>query len=250
MERDKGDPPSPDPDARNVLEPDCSRCPSLVESRTCISWGNGPPDADAVVIGEAPGAGDPDADVWGGGNHTGLAYTSRHSGRAIRRLLTGLGVDAYYTNAVKCFPADADDPTTNREPTAEELATCRAHLETELRAIRPAAVVATGKHATQSVLALDAAKAGADGRSGERAEEQAGERADERDADPLRDGFLDAVLEPIPLRSVDATLVPLLHPSYQAVWLSRLGYEPAEYRREVAARLADCGVDVARPDGN
>jgi len=229
------DPPPPDPATRNVLEPDCSRCPSLVESRTRITWGNGPPDADAVVVGEAPGAGDPDADVWGGGNHTGLAYTSRHSGRAIRRLLTRLGVDAYYTNAVKCFPADADDPTTNREPTAEELATCRAHLDAELRSVAPRAVVATGKHATRSVLALDAA--GAEG---------------DRDADPLRDGFLDAVLDPIPLRSVDATLVPLLHPSYQAVWLSRLGYESGEYRHEVAARLADCGVDVdvARPNGN
>jgi len=87
-------------DDRTVLEPACARCPALAESRTHISWGNGPPDAEVVVIGEAPGAGDPDADRWAGGNHTGLAYTSRHSGRAIRRLFEAVGVEAYYTNAV------------------------------------------------------------------------------------------------------------------------------------------------------
>jgi len=211
------DPPFPDSDDRTVLEPACARCPALAESRTRISWGNGPPEAEVVVIGEAPGAGDPDADRWAGGNHTGLAYTSRHSGRAIRRLFEAVGVEAYYTNAVKCFPADPEDPTTNREPTSEELANCRPYLETELREVDPRVAVATGKHATRSVLALD----------GEDVE-----------------GFLDAVLEPRRLEAVDATLLPLLHPSYQAVWLSRLGYDRDGYREAVAARLADCGVDV------
>jgi hypothetical protein len=52
----------PDPDDRLVLEPDCARCPGLVESRECISWGVGPRDADVVVVGEAPGAGEPAAE--------------------------------------------------------------------------------------------------------------------------------------------------------------------------------------------
>ena len=55
-------PPFPDPDARNVLDPGCARCPALEASRTRISWGNGPPDAAVVVVGEAPGAGTPEAD--------------------------------------------------------------------------------------------------------------------------------------------------------------------------------------------
>lgn len=72
-----------------------------------------------------PGAGDPDAEVWKGGNHTGCAYTSRHSGRRIRRLLADLGYagDVYYTNAVKCFPEGEDG--SNREPTAVERSNCR-----------------------------------------------------------------------------------------------------------------------------
>ncbi len=209
----------PDESARNVLSPNCARCPALVESRTCISWGNGPTDEDGnpdpaaaavLVIGEAPGAGDPDAETWKGGNHTGLAYTSRHSGRRIRRLMDDLGYGdrAYYTNAVKCFPSDGSG--SNREPTATERERCRAHLETELGQVEPAVVVATGKHATASMLAFE------------------GESMD---------GFLDLVLEPISLSSVGTILLPLLHPSYQEVWLSRLGYEVEEYRRAVGAVL-------------
>lgn len=205
----------PDPESANVLRPGCARCPALVESRTRISWGNGPPSADVVVVGEAPGAGDPEADHWKGGNHTGLAYTSRHSGRRVRRLVADLGYEgrAYYTNAVKCFPRKATDDgrVTNREPTAEERANCRGHLATELDQVDPAVVLATGKHATRSVLALEG-----------------------RD---LAGGFLDAVLDPVALPTVGTTLLPLLHPSYQEVWLARLGYDEAEYRSEIAGHL-------------
>ncbi len=98
------------PSTRNVVEPDCERCPALVEHCECISWGTGPLDASIVVVGEAPGYGNPDADRWQGGNWTGMAYTSRHSGRRIRRMLAeiGYGDETYYTNAVKCFPASEE----------------------------------------------------------------------------------------------------------------------------------------------
>ena len=205
-----GTPTHPDPDARTVLEPDCARCPALVESRECISWGNGPEDADVVVVGEAPGAGDPDAPVWKGGNHTGLAYTSRHSGRRVRRLFARLGYAdrTYYTNAVKCFPEG--ESGSNREPTATERANCRPHLRRELDRVDPAVVVATGKHATATLFAFD---------------------------DRPLDSFLDAVLEPVESASLGTTVLPLLHPSYQEVWLSRLGYDAAGYREAVAAHL-------------
>jgi uracil-DNA glycosylase family 4 len=203
----------PEPDSRNVLAAGCQRCPALVESRECISWGNGPLDATLVVVGEAPGAGDPDADRWQGGNWTGMAYTSRHSGRRVRDLLAdaGFGGDCYFTNAVKCFPADPDDPTTNREPTAAERANCRPYLRTEIETVAPDAVVATGKHATKSVLSM---------------------------VDRDLDGFLDSVLDPVTLPSLDTTLVPLLHPSYQGVWIPRIGHTPESYRETLRAVLA------------
>ncbi|ELZ15906.1 Uracil-DNA glycosylase superfamily protein [Natrinema thermotolerans DSM 11552] len=202
------------PTERNVLETDCTRCPNLAESRECISWGTGPLDTSVVVVGEAPGYGTPDADRWQGGNWTGKAYTSRHSGRRIRRMLerVGYGDDAYYTNAVKCFPADPDDPTTNREPTPEERTNCRSHLLTELEAIDPTVVLATGKHATKTVLS-----------------------AEGRDLE----GFLDSVLEPVWCDRLGVWLVPILHPSYQDVWIGRLGYEPEEYLAAIRETLDD-----------
>jgi len=198
----------PDPEMRNPLAEDCQRCPALVESRECISWGNGPLDAEVLVIGEAPGYGDPDADRWQGGNWTGLAYTSRHSGRRIRELLAeaGFGPDrTYVTNAVKCFPADPDDSTTNREPTPEERANCRPYLREEIETVDPAAIVPTGKHATESVLALEGSSVAE------------------------RGGFLDSVLEQVACDRLDTTAVPLLHPSYQEVWLARLDHTRESY---------------------
>ena len=202
------------PTTRNVLEPGCDRCPDLASSRESISWGTGPLDAEVVVIGEAPGAGDPAADRWRGGNWTGMAYTTRHSGRRIRSLVADIGrlEEAYFTNAVKCFPATQTGE--GREPTPTERRTCRTHLETELEAIRPAVVLPTGRHATASVLSLD-------GRT--------------------VDGFVDTVLEPLHLEVHDITVIPLLHPSYADVWRSRLGLSRSEYvdrvRSEVEAAL-------------
>lgn len=222
----------PAPEDRLVLEPDCERCPALADCRDRIAWGNGPRDADVLVVGEAPAAGveprstdnasgdepragDPDRDAWRGGNRTGLAYTSAHSGRRIRDLLAAAGhPDAFYTNAVKCFPADPEDPATNREPTPEERATCREHLLTELDVVDPAVAVPTGKHATTSLFAA---------------------------ADRDLEGFLDAVLDPVALPTLEVTALPLLHPSYQDVWRARLGYDDAAaYRDAVRERLDDC----------
>lgn len=197
------DPPFPDESTRHVLDAECARCPALVDARTRISWGTGPRDADVMVVGEAPGAGNPEEERWRGGNWTGRAYTAQHSGRRVRRLLDAIGrPDAYVTNAVKCFPCDGEG--SNREPTAAELANCRAHLRTEIETVAPTVIVATGKYATNTILAIE---------------------------DREIDGFVDRILEPIDLPF--ATLVPILHPAYQDIWRARLGYSADEYRTAV-----------------
>ncbi len=195
---------------RNVLESGCQRCPNLVESRTRIAWGTGNTSAEVMVVGEAPAAGNPDADIWKGGNHTGRAYTSRHSGRRIRHLIAELDYTGrvYYTNAVKCYPSDGDG--SNREPTDTELVNCRAHLKTEIETIEPAVVLATGKHATRTLVQLE---------------------------DHQVDSFLDSVCEPIECRRLGITVLPVLHPAYQEVWLSRLGWKCSEYRERIADHL-------------
>ncbi|MFC3959751.1 uracil-DNA glycosylase [Halovivax cerinus] len=226
------------PTSRHVLQPDCDRCPQLAACRERISWGTGPIDAAVLVVGEAPGAGNPDAARWRGGNWTGMAYTARHSGRRIRRMMAEVGYaeESYFTNAVKCMPADetheaaaesdtdcaseSADSVSTREPTVEELAACRPHLLTELDRVEPAVVVATGKHATTSVLA-----------------------ADDRSLDDLEgSGFLDTVLEPTRCDSLETWLLPILHPSYQDVWISRMGYEADEYAITLRETLVElCG---------
>ncbi|MFB6174017.1 MAG: uracil-DNA glycosylase family protein [Halobacteriales archaeon] len=206
------EPEYPDPGTRNVIAAGCSRCPALVESRERIAWGNGSTDADLVVVGEAPGGGDPDAERWRGGNYTGLAYTARHSGRVVRALLEDLGFgpdDVYVTNAVKCHPEG------NRDPTDGELDACFAHLRAELDAVDPVVVATTGRHATRVLL--------------------------DREGFAL-EGFLDAVLDPIDCPGLGVTVLPLLHPAYQHVWRPRLGFETrAAYVDAVGEALAPLG---------
>jgi DNA polymerase len=144
-----------------------------------------------------------------------MAYTSRHSGRRVRDLFADVGYGperCYFTNAVKCFPADGTGG--NREPTPEERANCRPYLRREIDAVGPTAVVPTGKHATESVFALDGRTVGS---------------------------FLDSVLEPVALRALDTTAVPLFHPSYQDVWIPRVGHDPDSYRRAIEETLAALG---------
>lgn len=205
---DVSDPRFPDPEERNPLAADCRRCPALVDCRERISWGVGPLDAPVVVVGEAPGAGDPDADRWKGGNWTGMAYTSRHSGRRVRATMERAGVEAYYTNAVNCYPGDGEGG--NREPTGQERANCRPYLLEEIETVDPDCIVATGSHAARSLLAVE-------GRS--------------------VDAFLDLVLEPQDCPTLGAPVLPLVHPSYREVWIARLGYSESGYLDAVARQL-------------
>ena len=206
----------PDPEDRNKLAADCRRCPEPAAAREHISWGVGSLEATLFVVGEAPGAGDPGADRWQGGNHTGMAYTTRHSGRRVRDLFEGLGYDPddlYFTNAVKCFPPGEEG--SNREPTPEERANCRPYLLSELETVAPDCVVPTGRHATESLLSA---------------------------TDRELDGFLESVLDPIEADGLPPT-VPILHPSYQDVWISRLGFEDgAAYREAVGETLEAVGA--------
>jgi DNA polymerase len=207
----------PDPAERNGYG-ECRRCPALVDCRERISWGVGPRDAAVVVVGEAPGAGDPDAEQWKGGNWTGMAYTSRASGRKVRAMVADLGYagEAYYTNAVKCLPcegrpASGDDGTpTNRKPAAEELTNCLPYLLDEIATVSPDWVLATGKHATRSLFAVE---------------------------DRAVNGFLDLVLEPATVEGIEPPVLPLLHPSYQEVWLSRLDHTRESYLDAIRAVL-------------
>ena len=84
--------------------------------------------------------------------------------------------------------------------------------------VAPDCVVPTGRHATESLLAM---------------------------TDRALNGFLEAVLDPIETEALPP-LLPVLHPSYQDVWIRRLGYEPAEYERAVGDALERLGAASRR----
>ncbi|MFB6163408.1 MAG: uracil-DNA glycosylase family protein [Halococcoides sp.] len=118
---------------------DCRRCADLVDSRSRIVNGVGPPDADLVFVGEAPGEQE---------DREGEPFVGR-SGSILDEALADAGVDrsdVRITNAVRCRPPE------NRDPRAAELDHCRDHLDAELRAVDPAVVVTLGKVPAEFLL--------------------------------------------------------------------------------------------------
>lgn len=113
----------------------CTCCP-LSESRTQTVFGRGDPNAEVVVVGEAPGA-EEDA--------RGVPFVGR-SGKLLDEMMLEASVSKYYVmNAVKCRPPD------NRTPTREEISSCRPWFSTQLRLLKPRVLLALGKTAARAM---------------------------------------------------------------------------------------------------
>jgi len=118
---------------------ECTRCPALVDSRSRIVNGTGPDDADLVFVGEGPGAQE---------DSQGEPFVGR-SGTVLDDALRDVGIareDVRITNCVRCRPPD------NRDPTKDELESCRGYLEAELAALDPAVIVTLGKVPSEHLL--------------------------------------------------------------------------------------------------
>jgi len=114
---------------------DCTRC-GLSESRTQVVFGAGNSDADLMLIGEAPGAEE---------DRQGLPFVGR-SGALLTRLLEEAGLSreqVFIANTLKCRPPE------NRDPTMEEVETCRPWLFEQVRLIEPKVVATLGNFATR-----------------------------------------------------------------------------------------------------
>lgn len=113
----------------------CVRCP-LAETRTQVVFGSGNPDAELMLVGEAPGFHE---------DHTGLPFAGQ-AGELLGRLLAGIGldrVDVYLANVLKCRPPQ------NRDPLEEEIAACEPHLFRQIELVRPHVVATLGNFATK-----------------------------------------------------------------------------------------------------
>ena len=118
---------------------DCRRC-KLCKGRTNIVFGVGDPGARLMFIGEGPGE---DEDLKG------EPFVGK-AGALLDRIITNaMGLrrgDVYIANVVKCRPPG------NRDPEADEVATCSPFLFRQIEAIAPKAIVALGSPAAKTLL--------------------------------------------------------------------------------------------------
>ncbi len=117
----------------------CTRC-ALAGTRTQVVFDVGPPDADLLFVGEAPGQ---EEDLQG------EPFVGR-SGKLLDKLVLqemGLDRSAFaITNVVKCRPPG------NRDPLPAEIEACRPWLEAQLELVAPRVVVTLGNFAAQLLL--------------------------------------------------------------------------------------------------
>lgn len=133
---------------REVAE-GCTRC-DLYRHATHLVFGEGPSDADVVLVGEQPG----DREDLAARPFVGPA------GRLLDQCLEEADVDrsrCYVTNAVKHFKfTPRGKRRIHAKPNVGETRACAWWLATELRIIRPSLVVALGATALFSLLGKDA----------------------------------------------------------------------------------------------
>ena len=124
---------------------DCRACP-LWKDATQTVFGEGPPTARIMLVGEQPG----DKEDLAGKPFVGPA------GQMLDRALEEAGIDrskVYVTNAVKHFKfVPRGKIRLHQKPNTPEIKACRQWYERELAAIKPDLVVAMGATAAQSVF--------------------------------------------------------------------------------------------------
>ncbi len=109
----------------------CQQC-DLHSSRKMSVPGEGPADAQIMLIGEGPGFYE---------NEQGRPFVGS-AGNFLNELLARAGLtrgEVFITNVVKCRPPG------NRDPLPEELAACRDYLESQIATINPRVIVTLGR---------------------------------------------------------------------------------------------------------
>ena len=116
----------------------CTDCP-LHQNRSRAVPGEGPENAEIMLIGEAPGFNE---------DKQGRPFVGA-AGQFLEKLLASANLsrdDVFITNTVKCRPLN------NRDPLPVEMATCRKYLDRQIAAIAPKVIVTLGRHSLTSFL--------------------------------------------------------------------------------------------------
>lgn len=124
----------------------CTKC-GLCYGRTQSVFGVGDEKAKWLFVGEGPGRNE---------DLRGEPFVGQ-AGKLLDNMLLAMGLkrgeNAYIANIVKCRPTDTNGR--DRPPTPEENAACMPYLERQIALIQPEIIVALGKTAALSLLALD-----------------------------------------------------------------------------------------------
>jgi len=118
----------------------CQKC-GLGKTRTNFVFGVGNPNADVMIIGEAPGA-DEDA--------KGEPFVGR-AGKLLNDILKAISFEreeVFIANILKCRPPN------NRNPLAEEMTTCIPYLKKQIDLVKPKLILCLGLVAAGGILQL------------------------------------------------------------------------------------------------
>lgn len=116
----------------------CMEC-RLGDTRNSFVFGSGNPNADILIIGEAPGA-DEDAQ--------GLPFVGA-AGKLLTKILEAINLsrdEVYIANIIKCRPPE------NRRPEKDEIAQCEPYLQKQIEIIKPAFILALGLTAVNTLF--------------------------------------------------------------------------------------------------
>lgn len=120
------------------LEKQVDQLPIATKS-TDIVFGEGSPEAEILLIGEAPGHNE----------HVQRRPFVGRSGQLLRKTLTQVGFppeNVYITNIVKARPPD------NRDPSPEEILAYKPYLDQEIRVIDPKLIITLGRFSMAKFL--------------------------------------------------------------------------------------------------
>ena len=127
----------------------CQACP-LCEGRNKTVFGVGPaapdvqrpPQADWLIVGEAPGENE---------DRTGEPFVGQ-AGQLLDNMLKAMGVsrtdNVYIVNVIKCRPPG------NRNPEAAEIVQCEPYLRRQIELLQPKVILAMGRYAANSLLKM------------------------------------------------------------------------------------------------
>ena len=114
-------------------------CPELRSSATQLVPGDGSPDAEIMLIGEAPGAKE---------DQLGKPFVGA-AGKFLDEMLASISLersDVYITNIVKYRPPE------NRDPEPEEITAFMPYLKQQIAIIEPKLIVFLGRHSMNVFL--------------------------------------------------------------------------------------------------